>query len=170
MPADPFRPDHLEEVLGGRTAPRTDAEREALRYSQLLPRLTPRGPSTGATRQMRGRFEAFLERGGRPRGFAGLLPPWLATPAMQRLAAGAVLLVGLWLSYRLVNIPSFADFLISVEAEMNKVSWPTWPELVRSTLVVIFVIVTMALLLYAYDFFWVALFKALGVLYSLPNE
>ena len=95
MPADPFRPDHLEEVLGGRTAPRTDAEREALRYSQLLPRLTPRGPSTGATRQMRGRFEAFLERGGRPRGFAGLLPPWLATPAMQRLAAGAVLLVGL---------------------------------------------------------------------------
>ncbi|MCA9189249.1 MAG: preprotein translocase subunit SecE [Pirellulaceae bacterium] len=93
-----------------------------------------------------------------------------AAPLIRYVSIGAVLLVGLWLSYRLVNIPSFADFLISVEAEMNKVSWPTWPELVRSTLVVIFVIVTMALLLYAYDFFWVALFKALGVLYSLPNE
>ena len=36
----------------------------------------------------------------------------------------AVLAFGLWLGYRIVNVPQFADFLIAVEAEMNKVSWP----------------------------------------------
>ena len=34
-------------------------------------------------------------------------------------------LLGGWIAFRLVNLPSFADFLIAVEAEMNKVSWPT---------------------------------------------
>ncbi len=32
-----------------------------------------------------------------------------------------VLFAGWWLSFRLVNMPRFADFLISVEAEMTKV-------------------------------------------------
>src|SRR5687767_13392569 len=39
--------------------------------------------------------------------------------------------IGLWVSYRIVNIPKFADFLIAVEAEMNKVSWPSKDELIR---------------------------------------
>ncbi len=39
-------------------------------------------------------------------------------------------MVGLWLCFRLVNMPRFADFLIAVEAEMNKVSWPTRPRVV----------------------------------------
>ena len=39
-------------------------------------------------------------------------------------------IVGLWATYRSVNLPAFADFLIAVEAEMNKVSWPSWSELV----------------------------------------
>ena len=39
--------------------------------------------------------------------------------------------------FRLVNLPKFADFLIAVEAEMNKVSWPTRTELFRSSVVVI---------------------------------
>src|ERR1700722_4676046 len=34
----------------------------------------------------------------------------------------ALVAVGGWIAYRLVNLPSFADFLIAVEAEMNKVS------------------------------------------------
>ncbi len=38
----------------------------------------------------------------------------------------AVLILGMWASFRAVQMPSFADFLISVEAEMNKVSWPSW--------------------------------------------
>ena len=52
--------------------------------------------------------------------------------AAGRLAGAAGRRVGLWLAFRLVNMPAFADFLIAVEAEMNKVSWPTRGELFRS--------------------------------------
>ena len=79
--------------------------------------------------------------------------------------SGAVLAVGLWLSYRLVNYPQFADFLIAVEAEMNKVSWPTRSELWRSALVVIVVIFVLATVLFLYDVLWVQIFKELlGIL------
>lgn len=78
--------------------------------------------------------------------------------------AGGVLALGVWLSYRAVNFPSFADFLIAVEAEMNKVSWPTRGELIRSSIVVIFVILGLAALLFGYDAFWRFVFTALGVL------
>ena len=47
-----------------------------------------------------------------------------ASDAIRFGTAFAVLAVGLWFSFRLVNMPPFADFLIAVEAEMNKVSWP----------------------------------------------
>ena len=62
-----------------------------------------------------------------------------------------VLAAGCWASYRVINIPAFADFLISVEAEMNKVSWPTRSELWRASMVVIVVIFFLAALLFAYD-------------------
>ena len=48
-------------------------------------------------------------------------------------------------------MPSFADFLISVEAEMNKVSWPTRTELIRASIVVILMIFLLAAILFAYD-------------------
>ncbi len=66
----------------------------------------------------------------------------------------AVLVGGLWASFRAVQLPSFADFLISVEAEMNKVSWPTWTELLRSSMVVILMIFILAGILFFYDFAW----------------
>jgi preprotein translocase subunit SecE len=58
---------------------------------------------------------------------------------------------GAWIAFRIVNLPSFADFLISVEAEMNKVSWPGRTELWRASMVVIVVIFLLAAILYAYD-------------------
>jgi preprotein translocase subunit SecE len=76
---------------------------------------------------------------------------------------GALALVGIWIAFRLVNIASFADFLIAVEAEMNKVSWPTRQELIRSSVVVILLIVVLALLLFGYDVFWRQLLTILGV-------
>jgi preprotein translocase subunit SecE len=79
------------------------------------------------------------------------------------LIAGAVLAAGLWLGYRLVNISQFADFLIAVEAEMNKVSWPSRDELIRSAFVVIFVIFLLAAVLFAYDLIWRQLFVFIGV-------
>ena len=77
-----------------------------------------------------------------------------------------VLIVGLWFSYRMVNFPKFADFLIAVEAEMNKVSWPTRLELVRSSIVVIVVIVGLASILFSYDVFWQFIFseRVLGII------
>jgi preprotein translocase subunit SecE len=62
-----------------------------------------------------------------------------------------VLVVGLWVSFRIVNVPRFADFLISVEAEMNKVSWPSRSELFRASVVVIVVIFFLAATLFMYD-------------------
>ena len=76
----------------------------------------------------------------------------------------ALAMLGMWFSYRLVHMPRFADFLIAVEAEMKKVSWPTWTELVRSSMVVIFVIFALALLLALYDLLWQYLFSAIGLL------
>jgi preprotein translocase subunit SecE len=59
--------------------------------------------------------------------------------------------VGAWAAFRAVNIPRFADFLISVEAEMNKVSWPSRAELYRASLVVIVVIFLLTGILFGYD-------------------
>jgi preprotein translocase subunit SecE len=72
-------------------------------------------------------------------------------------------IVGGWIAYRLVNMPSFADFLIAVEAEMNKVSWPSRGELVRSSLVVICSIVFLALILLSYDLFWTEVLRVLRI-------
>jgi len=77
---------------------------------------------------------------------------------------GLLLLAGLWMAYRLVNVPIFADFLIAVEAEMNKVSWPTRTELYRSSIVVLVTIFALAAILFFFDFFWNSFFKWLGIL------
>ncbi|WP_164104284.1 preprotein translocase subunit SecE [Candidatus Laterigemmans baculatus] len=73
------------------------------------------------------------------------------------------LLAGVWIGYRLVNWPRFADFLIAVEAEMNKVSWPSRGELIRASIVVIFTIFFLAMILFVFDIVWQWIFSALGV-------
>ena len=75
-----------------------------------------------------------------------------------------LLAAGGWMSYRLVNVPGFADFLIAVEAEMNKVSWPSRTELVRSCVVVLVVIFTLAVVLFGFDFLWGTVFRKMGIL------
>ncbi len=75
-----------------------------------------------------------------------------------------VLAVGWWASFRIVNLPKFADFLISVEAEMNKVAWPGRGELWRASIVVIIVIFFLAALLFTYDIILKAIMgKLLGL-------
>ena len=73
--------------------------------------------------------------------------------------------IGVWLAYRIVNYSRFADFLIAVEAEMNKVTWPTRSELWKASLVVIFVIFAMAFFLYLFDIIWTFVFQAIGIRY-----
>lgn len=79
------------------------------------------------------------------------------------VVAAAMLAVGGWVGYRLVNWPKFADFLISVEAEVNKVSWPTRTELVRASIVVIFCIFFLTMILFVFDAVWQGLFSWLGI-------
>lgn len=76
---------------------------------------------------------------------------------------GIILAVGLWIGFRLVNYPRFADFLIAVEAEMNKVSWPSRAELYRSSFVVIFVLFSLSAVLFGFDVVWRVLFQLIGV-------
>ena len=91
--------------------------------------------------------------------------PWIAGlfTGAEYAIAGVILVGGLWFCFRLINLSRFADFLIAVEAEMNKVSWPTRQELVRSSIVVIFIIFFMAALLYGFDIIWEQLFRILSV-------
>ena len=84
-------------------------------------------------------------------------------PAVRFGLPGALLLAGLWIAYRAVNVPSFADFLIAVEAEMNKVSWPTRTELFRASMVVLVTIFFLATVLACYDFLWRYLFHFLKI-------
>jgi len=77
---------------------------------------------------------------------------------------GALLLLGLWIAYRIVNMPNFTDFLIAVEAEMNKVSWPSRAELFRASMVVLVTIFFLAAVLFLYDWIWRVLFtEVLGI-------
>jgi preprotein translocase subunit SecE len=77
----------------------------------------------------------------------------------------AISLLGVWVGFRVVNYPRFADFLISVEAEMDKVSWPDWPYLVRATGVVLGVMVLTAAYLFLWDTVWMWFFRLIGFLH-----
>ena len=83
--------------------------------------------------------------------------------AMRIGLPGALLSIGLWVAYRVVNLAIFADFLISVEAEMSKVSWPTKTELVRESMVVLITILFLAGFLFMFDLIWAMVFKYLGI-------
>ncbi|WP_347243753.1 preprotein translocase subunit SecE [Thermogutta sp.] len=69
-----------------------------------------------------------------------------------------------WFAYRLMNVPVVADFLIAVEAEMRKVTWPTKNELIRSCVVVLVTMFSLAFCLTIYDFVWATFLRWLGVL------
>ena len=73
--------------------------------------------------------------------------------------------LGLWTTYRIIHWPRFADFLISVEAEMDKVTWSDWGELKRATVVVLVTMVILTAVLFLFDVFWQRVFTSTGVLF-----
>ena len=87
-----------------------------------------------------------------------------ALPGLQWIVPGVLLALGMWIAYRVIHIPKFAEFLIAVEAEMSKVSWPTKTELRRSSAVVIIFIIALAGILFLFDLFWRTVFQFLGVI------
>ena len=89
--------------------------------------------------------------------------PLLNDQIVRWMVAGMISLLGWWIAFRLVNWPVFADFLVSVEAEMFKVSWPSKSEVYSSTLVVLTMFLVLALLIFGFDLFWVWVFRWIGV-------
>jgi preprotein translocase subunit SecE len=82
----------------------------------------------------------------------------------QFAVPGLLLLACVWATYRLVNVPAVADFLIAVEAEMNKVSWPTRSELIRASMVVLLMMFALAFYLGGCDVLWSVILKwGLGI-------
>src|SRR5262245_20930490 len=82
----------------------------------------------------------------------------------RQITVWSVALVGLWLSFRIVNYPRFANFLIAVEGEMDKVSWSDQDYLKRATGVVLGTLLLLGTILWAYDFFWFRLFSLIHIL------
>ncbi len=60
----------------------------------------------------------------------------------------------LWFAWRVVNFPTFADFLIATEAEMNKVSWTTRRRLIQDTIVVLTTVFLLTMFLFIVDILW----------------
>lgn len=83
-----------------------------------------------------------------------------------------LMLLTLWVAYRAVNVPSFAEFLIATEAEMNKVSWTPRRRLGQDTIVVLTTTLLMALFLLVVDIFWSWLLSnsLIGVLPAKSTE
>ncbi|MBO0700784.1 MAG: preprotein translocase subunit SecE [Zavarzinella sp.] len=86
----------------------------------------------------------------RPRVEGGLtlLPDLQFTIPLLLIAAS------LWFAWRAVNYPTFGDFLIATEAEINKVSWTSRRALFRDTIVVLTSLVLLTLFLFVVDVFW----------------
>jgi preprotein translocase SecE subunit len=87
-------------------------------------------------------------------------------PSVQYTVPLLLLGLALWLSWRVINMPNFADFLIATEAELNKVSWTTRRRLVQDTIVVLVTVFLMAVFLFAMDQTWrvVLSWKPIGVI------
>jgi preprotein translocase subunit SecE len=76
---------------------------------------------------------------------------------------GFVAILG-WLTFRIIQFPPFAEFLIATEAEMNKVSWTSKDDLIRATTVVLATVVAMALYLFVVDTLWTFILRLIHVL------
>ncbi len=78
------------------------------------------------------------------------------------IGGAVVALLGVWASFRVINFPTFADFLVSVEAEMSKVSWPSKRDLFANTKVVLIFMALFTALIFVYDWFFRTFFSFIG--------
>ena len=76
----------------------------------------------------------------------------------------ALIAVVAWVSAVILNRPRWADFLISVQAEIDKVTWPSSQEVRRATVVVLVLIGSMAVVIFCFDLVWQRVFKIIGFL------
>ncbi|MBV9122187.1 MAG: preprotein translocase subunit SecE [Planctomycetes bacterium] len=75
----------------------------------------------------------------------------------------------LWISYRVVSFPVFADFLIATEAEMNKVSWTPRRRLINDTVVVLVTVLLLTVFLFGVDQLWAFVLTKIHVV-QVPTQ
>jgi preprotein translocase SecE subunit len=85
-------------------------------------------------------------------------------PDVQITVPIVLLALIVWLSWRIVNYPTFADFLIATEAEMNKVSWTTRKRLYQDTIVVLVTVILLTVYLFVVDGIWIKALSTVRVL------
>jgi preprotein translocase SecE subunit len=92
-------------------------------------------------------------------------------PAMKFTVPVLIIVVAGWFSWRVVNQPVFADFLIATEAELNKVSWTTRRKLFQDTIVVLTTLILMSIFLFGMDQIWLHLlsWKKIGIIYQADD-
>lgn len=64
-----------------------------------------------------------------------------------------------WFSFRAIHVPRFAEFMIAVDVEREKVVWPGRQQVVQSTIVVIVVMFAMGAFLAVVDLLWKSFFS-----------
>jgi preprotein translocase SecE subunit len=98
--------------------------------------------------------------------------PLTLLPALRYTLPLLLLAASIWLAWRVVNFPPFADFLIATEAELNKVSWTTRPRLIQDTIVVLVTVALLAIFLFLMDQTWrvVLSWKPIGVLQLTEDQ
>ncbi|HEX3151584.1 MAG TPA: preprotein translocase subunit SecE [Gemmataceae bacterium] len=125
--------------------------------------LTPELPDKDATLEKREALQ--IENRARPRVEGGIT----LIPDLQFTVPLLLIAFTLWFTWRAVNYPTFADFLIATEAEINKVSWTSRKALIRDTVVVLTSLILLTVFLFVVDMFWNTLLshRWIGV---LPTE
>jgi preprotein translocase SecE subunit len=94
--------------------------------------------------------------------------PLVLLPAVQFTLPLLLSALVLWLAYRVVNLPVFADFLIATEAELNKVSWTSRKRLIQDTIVVLVTVLLLTVFLFVVDQAWGYILTKVGVLQLAP--
>lgn len=80
------------------------------------------------------------------------------------IPVGVIIALGLF-GYRVLALNrKVCDFLIATEGEMKKVNWTSRAEIIGSTKVVIFMVLSMSAMLFVVDLFFMSIFGWAGVL------
>ncbi|MFN0058546.1 MAG: preprotein translocase subunit SecE [Planctomycetota bacterium] len=82
---------------------------------------------------------------------------WLALCVLE-------IVLSLVVSLLILEKPRAADFLISVQSEVDRITWPSSEEVKRATLVVLVLITSMACTIFAFDMLWQWVFQVIGFL------
>ena len=80
------------------------------------------------------------------------------------VAIGLIAVLGGLIYYLIGLKPRIADFMIATEAEMKKVNWPSWHEILGSTWIVICGTFLIAAVLFVIDLFFGWFFIEINIL------